>query len=272
MDPHPSSALTAAARLRDDLRTLGAALPPASLRPAVLVRVGLADGYWVEPTPIGPVFVAFNEAGVSAVAPAADADAFETATAARLGRPVYPVAAPPPYPPRQRRRRLSGEGGSGAGLPRVDWRGCSPFERAVLAAALTIPRGQVRPYAWIAREIGRPGASRAVGSALGRNPVPVLVPCHRVVRGDGRVGDYVFGGEAKRALLAAEGVPPARLAALARSGVRYNGSDTTGIFCYPTCHHARRTAERHLVAFASATAAAAAGYRPCKVCRPPLAA
>jgi O-6-methylguanine DNA methyltransferase len=77
-----------------------------------------------------------------------------------------------------------------------------------LIKAREIPAGQVRPYGWIASEIGRPKAVRAVGTALGRNPVPLLIPCHRVVRTDGRVGDYAFGPPAKRALLAAEGLDP----------------------------------------------------------------
>ncbi|HET8632425.1 MAG TPA: methylated-DNA--[protein]-cysteine S-methyltransferase, partial [Thermomicrobiales bacterium] len=149
-----------------------------------------------------------------------------------------------------------------------DLRGLSEFERAVLLKALDIPRGQVRPYAWVAREIGRPGAVRAVGTALGHNPIPLLIPCHRVVRSDGRPGDYAFGGAAKRAVLAAEGVAPEDLEALASAGVRYYGSDTTHIYCFPTCHHARRVTDRHRVTFASAREAAAAGYRPCLVCRP----
>ena len=58
------------------------------------------------------------------------------------------------------------------------------------------------------------------------------------------------------------------LVALSRAGVRYTGSDTTQIYCFPTCHHARRTTPGHTVNFASAAAALAAGYRACKVCRP----
>src|SRR5678816_1686056 len=70
---------------------------------------------------------------------------------------------------------------------RLDLRGVSEFERAVLMKALEIPRGEVRPYGWIAREIGRPGAVRATGSVLAKNPVPLLIPCHRVVRSDGTI-------------------------------------------------------------------------------------
>jgi O-6-methylguanine DNA methyltransferase len=121
----------------------------------------------------------------------------------------------------------------------------------------------------VAREIGRPQAVRAVGSALGHNPVPLLIPCHRVVRSDGTLGAYSMGGpEAKRMVLAAEEVDTARIEVLTHARVRYLGSDTTHIYCFPTCRHARRTGATHQVQFSSGAAASAAGYRPCKVCRP----
>ena len=138
----------------------------------------------------------------------------------------------------------------------------------MLLKALEIPRGEVRSYSWIAREINRPGAVRAVGTALATNPIPLLIPCHRVVRRDGRIGDYAFGSDAKRAMLRFEGVVPETLEQLAMSGVRYVGSDTTGIFCFPTCRHARRVTEPHKMRFPSLAAAQAAGYRPCLICRP----
>src|SRR3990170_2704945 len=64
------------------------------------------------------------------------------------------------------------------------------WDRVVLAAVRAIPRGEVRSYSDIARAIGRPGAARAVGGAVGRNPVGLLIPCHRVVAGDGTLGGY----------------------------------------------------------------------------------
>jgi O-6-methylguanine DNA methyltransferase len=133
---------------------------------------------------------------------------------------------------------------------------------------MEVPAGEVRTYTWIAREIGRPAAVRAVGSALGRNPVPLLIPCHRVVRSDGTVSDYIFGAPVKRALLRREGADPEGLERLARQGIRYLGSDTTRIYCFPTCRAARRITERHRVPLASARLAQAAGYRPCRLCRP----
>ena len=250
-------------KLLGRLRELGEVRAPASVLPTVLDRVGPGDRYAELETPIGPVFVAYSGDRVSAVMRAADADDFERAFRARFGRPIRPAAELPAW-----LARAFAEGGSRISATRLELRGLSEFERAVLLKALEIPRGEVRTYGWIAREIGRPGAVRAVGSALGRNPIPLLIPCHRVVRSDGMIGHYAFGRDAKCAALAAEGVEPAALEGLARAGIRYYGSDTTGIYCFPTCRNARRIAERHRVPFGSAAAAAAAGYRPCKACRP----
>ncbi len=85
----------------------------------------------------------------------------------------------------------------------------TPFHRAVWNACAKIPKGQVRTYGWIARRIGKPGAARAVGMALVRNPFVPIVPCHRVVGADGRLIGYSgTGGIAqKRRLLTAEGAP-----------------------------------------------------------------
>lgn len=87
----------------------------------------------------------------------------------------------------------------------VDLSAVSDFQRRVLAAARRIPRGRVASYGEIARRIGQPGASRAVGQALGKNPVPIVIPCHRVVASAGKLGGYVGGTLIKRKLLALEG-------------------------------------------------------------------
>jgi O-6-methylguanine DNA methyltransferase len=85
----------------------------------------------------------------------------------------------------------------------------SPFYQAVWMACSEIPKGEIRTYGWIAKKIGRPGAARAVGMALGKNPFAPTVPCHRVVGADGRMTGYsAQGGIAKkRRMLKAEGVP-----------------------------------------------------------------
>ena len=167
-------------------------------------------------------------------------------------------------------RRLGGDRRVGIDL---DLRGHTDFERDVWQKALEIPRGEVRPYGWIAAEIGRPKAVRAVGSALGHNPVPLIVPCHRVVRSDGMIGQYSLGGpENKRTILSSEGVDLQGLERLAAAGIRYVGSDTTKIYCLPTCRHARRVTDRHRLEFHSAAEGVARGYRACLVCRPASAA
>jgi O-6-methylguanine DNA methyltransferase len=252
-------------RLMQELAELGGAQAPEMLLPTVLGRVGLADRYFGVESPLGPAFVAYNDHGLSALLLGDEAAGFEEAFQARFGRRVQRSAEPPAALARAIAAHLAER--RPAGL-RFDLRGRTPFEQAVLAKALEIPRGEVRPYAWIASEIGHPRAVRAVGTALGRNPIPLLIPCHRVVRSDGHIGHYAFGREAKVALLQAEGVEPGALERLAEAGVRYCGSDTTRIYCYPTCRHAQRIAPAHRVAFRSATQAADAGYRPCRDCRP----
>ena len=83
---------------------------------------------------------------------------------------------------------------------------CGPFQTLVLRAEHAIPRGRLSTYGRIAAHIGHPRAARAVGSALGTNPFPILIPCHRAVRTDGGLGGYAGGLEMKRALLALEGI------------------------------------------------------------------
>ena len=83
----------------------------------------------------------------------------------------------------------------------LDLRAGTEFQRMVWKATYRIPYGEVRSYGWIAREIGKPLATRAVGGAEGANPVPIIVPCHRVVRSDGGLGGYSAGLHWKPKLL-----------------------------------------------------------------------
>jgi O-6-methylguanine DNA methyltransferase len=176
------------------------------LTPAILLRLDLADAYSTVDTPLGSVHVAYNDRGISTVMLARDAGEFERLFRAQFGRSVFPGE-----PVESLRLGIVRHLETGESDLRFDLRGVSEFERAVLYKALEIPRGQIRPYSWIAREIGRPKASRAVGTALARNPIPLLIPCHRVVRADGTIGQYGLGGPVnKRLLLEVEG-------ALARS-------------------------------------------------------
>ena len=242
-------------------RELGALSAPAPARFAdsVFARWVEVDG------PVGSLYVAFTDRGISYVCPTRwvddDRDRFLDHYRNRFGRPLRPATRAP--------AGLAGalRTGKGGGL-RYDLRGVGDFDRKVLAKTLEIPPGEVRPYAWVAREIGHPAAVRAAGSALGRNPVPIVIPCHRVVRSDGATGNYGFGPALKVDLLHAEQVNLEETRGLGRRGVHYVASDTTGVFCYPSCTHARRITATHRVELANAAAATSSGYRPCRRCRP----
>lgn len=92
-------------------------------------------------------------------------------------------------------------------LKKIEAAQATPFQKRVWKALLEIPKGEVRTYAWIARKIGRPKAVRAVGNAVGQNPLAPEVPCHRVVRTDGSLGGYSGPGgiRTKMRLLKKEG-------------------------------------------------------------------
>ncbi|HVR44679.1 MAG TPA: methylated-DNA--[protein]-cysteine S-methyltransferase [Thermoanaerobaculia bacterium] len=158
--------------------------------------------------------------------------------------------------------------GEEAGRCEVDLSELTEFEKAVLETIRRIPKGEVRPYGWVAEQVGRPKAVRAVGNVMARNPVPLILPCHRVVPNAGGLGNYGWGPSMKRTLLQAEGVPVEELDALASKGLRYVGSKTTGIFCFPTCRDARRIRPDNRVLFHDAAEAAEGGFRPCKRCLP----
>lgn len=96
------------------------------------------------------------------------------------------------------------------GVIPVAFRSGTPFQRRVWEELRTIPRGSTVTYGELASRIGRPGAARAVGAAVARNPVSIVVPCHRVVGGDGSLTGYAGGVERKRAILEIEGALVAR--------------------------------------------------------------
>lgn len=97
----------------------------------------------------------------------------------------------------------------------LDLEGLGPFQRRVLEALLRLPWGQVTTYGELARQAGRPGAARAVGRIMATNPLPIVVPCHRVLGADGSLTGYGGGLELKARLLALEGarVPRGRVSA-----------------------------------------------------------
>lgn len=84
------------------------------------------------------------------------------------------------------------------------WSDLTPFQKKVYQVVKTIPKGETRSYKWVAEKIGRPKAYRAVGQTLKKNPRPDIIPCHRVIRADGRMGGYFKGVELKRKILKQE--------------------------------------------------------------------
>ena len=131
--------------------------------------------------------------------------------AARQGKPGRsPKAAPPPAlcqwlaaTDQALQQALAGK--PPAALPPLDLAAGSSFQQKVWKTLLTIPPGQTRTYAQVAARVGRPKAARAVGQACGANPIPVLIPCHRVVSATGGLGGFSAGIRWKKRLLAAEG-------------------------------------------------------------------
>lgn len=253
-------------KLTEELAAL-ATNAPQGLAAAVLAATDTGKFYDVVPGPTGDLVIGWNKAGIYGVAPDWDRAEF-----------IERHSAPPLVPLRKRlparlRSQIDRALESGRlGKLSVDLSELTEFQQAVLRKAAEIPPGQLRPYGWIAREIGKPGATRAVGSALNKNPVPVIIPCHRVGRSDGTVGQYAYGPEMKRALLSHEGLDPDEVDETAERGVRYVGSATTGIYCHPTCQNARRIGAANRVELKSAKTAEDQGFRPCKVCRPAVAA
>lgn len=236
---------------------------PDGISEGVALGTGLADGYDLYPSPVGDVVVTFNIEGVSSVDLATKG--YEARFAERHGRRLLRAEPPADW---GRHIPEAMEAGTPGRLP-VDLRSRTPFQARVLRIAASIPRGEVRPYGWLAREADRPGAARAVGSTMARNPIPLIIPCHRVVRSDGHLGEYSLGGpHNKWELLTHEGVEPTRLVELAEHHVRVQGDPATGIYCHPTCHVIRASGQWNIVDFTSTAAARSAGFRPCEVCRP----
>jgi O-6-methylguanine DNA methyltransferase len=168
---------------------------------------------------LGPIHVAIGRDGVHGLELRTTLEAFAASVARRTGRPTRRIAEAD-RATRALARRLEVElsehfaGVQQAFTIPVVIEGIGDWDRRVLEAVRTIPRGATASYGEIARRIGSPGAARAVGGAVGRNPVGLLVPCHRVIAGDGTLGGYGgswFGSREeflalKRALLATEGV------------------------------------------------------------------
>ena len=217
-------------------------------------------------TPLGQLHVAFRGSVICYAALGSGVRGFERRCVREIG--VRPVQDPRLAKGLASRvvDHVTGKRSFSAAL---DLSGLTPFQRLVLKKTLEIPAGEVRSYQWVAKEIGARRAVRAVGTALARNPIPFLIPCHRVVRTDGRIGHYSAGGPGVKAkLLAFEGVDLVGLARLATQRIRFVGNGTSKSLCLPSCHSARRIPEQNLIYFSTQREALRKGYRPCQNCRP----
>jgi O-6-methylguanine DNA methyltransferase len=161
--------------------------------------------------------------------------------------------------------------GRGVEHPQVDLRALPDFERRVLETLVSIPNGEVRSYGWVAREAGRAEAVRAVGNICAHNPVPMVVPCHRVVPAAGGIGEYGFGPEMKRKLLDREGVDLDRVERMERAKAKYVRAGDRW-YCFPSCRHMRSVPNEDLVPVRDERAAAELGLTPCGSCRPLVSA
>jgi methylated-DNA-[protein]-cysteine S-methyltransferase len=233
----------------------------ADLRPRLV-------GYRVFPSPLGPMLLAQSEHGVALVEYLGSEDV--------SGSRLFRMAGVEPREDGRELERLRAElldylEGRRTTLPwRLDLGAArSEFERAVLEATAAVPYGAVASYRGIAAELGKPTAVRAVAQALRHNPLPIVVPCHRII---GSGGDLVgYAGQRiglKEQLLAVEGVPTvhARPPRIARGGLYHYDPNPGREYCLPTCGDIARRPIGML--FVTRAQAEATGLVPCSSCRP----
>jgi O-6-methylguanine DNA methyltransferase len=249
----------------EDVGSLASNLKKIMPAPARSCRDALCDSYEELREHEEPVWVAFSDRGLKMIQRGGTLDDFRRTYSERFGR----LLSGSPLPETLRKQVVSALVGAGVGNPKIDWSSeLTTLEREVLGALSRIPRGEVRTYEWVARQVGRPRAVRAIGTICARNVVPFVVPCHRVVPSTGGLGQYAYGPETKREMLRREGVDVDELDALAKRGVRYIGSRTTKIVCFPTCKDAQRIREENRVPFRGMDQALEKGFRPCLRCQP----
>jgi methylated-DNA-[protein]-cysteine S-methyltransferase len=201
--------------LEQRLGRAAAALDPPALDAERFAEAARASGiedvaYALEDSPIGRLLLAVTPRGlvrISYVDHFPEEDTLRD-LAARVSPRVLEDRAALDEPRRQLDEYFGGRRRDFE-LP-LDWTLVGEFGRAVLGRTARIPYGEVETYGDVAREIGHPGAARATGNALGASPMPIVVPCHRVVRAGGVIGHYTGGRERKLQLLALE-APQGRL-------------------------------------------------------------
>lgn len=223
--------------------------------------------------PLGQVLLARSEQGVVLVEWVQDRDGLEAAIRRRLGgAELVEGGAEIEALYRELLEYVRGER-TRFGWP-LDLRAArSEFHRAVLRATAGVPYGAVTSYAQLARLVGQPGAVRAVAQALRWNPLPIVVPCHRIVGASGALVGYAGHRiDLKERLLALEGVRldhAARQPRIARERMYVRDRDEAE-YCVPSCGSLAGRSLAGLTLFASRQIAEAAGLRPCTTCRPDL--
>jgi methylated-DNA-[protein]-cysteine S-methyltransferase len=181
-----------------DLRRLHANLAAAAQHHGIL-----DVAYRTVDSPVGPLLLAATEAGLVRIAYQAEHhDEVLQTLADRISPRVLNAPARLDQPARELDEYFAGQR-RGFNLP-LDWRLSAGFRRAVLSHLTEIGYGQTASYAAVAALAGHPKAVRAAATACATNPLPVVVPCHRVIHSDGRIGRYLGGPEAKRTLLTLE--------------------------------------------------------------------
>lgn len=173
---------------------------------AAAAHAGLLDvGYATLSSPVGELLLAATPRGLVTIA-YMDGDVLDVELE-RLARRVSPrvLAAPRRVDPVRRELEEYFAGARDRFEVPLDWSLTAGFGRRVLKATARVPYGALASYAEVAAAAGSPRGSRAAGNALGSNPLPIVVPCHRIVRSGGALGGYTGGVERKKALLAIEG-------------------------------------------------------------------
>lgn len=174
---------------------------------------GLADvSYTPIDSPFGPLLAAATTRGLVRLAfPEQDVEQVLTRLAERISPRIVEAPRPLDQVSRELEEYFSGRRRAFE-LP-LDWTLIGPFARHVLRHTAAIPYGRVLTYSEVAAESGSPRGSRAAGNALGSNPIPIVIPCHRVLRTGGALGGYAGGLERKRFLLELEGALTGELGA-----------------------------------------------------------
>jgi methylated-DNA-[protein]-cysteine S-methyltransferase len=234
-------------------RTLGRARRP-------LARIGVID------SPVGRLLVAEGPRGLLAVQFLDISEAPDPMPALREGYDLFEDAEVAARIAREIERYLNGDMHAldrpvDLSLVRTDFQ-----RRALMRLRRAVPPGAVITYQALAASVGAPSGQRAIGNTMATNPVPLYVPCHRVIRSDGTIGNYGGGVARKIKLLRAEGFSVARDHRLPSGSVM--GHLVTHIFCRPQCHAAMRADPAKAVIFANPGLARSAGLRACKLCRP----